>query len=79
MSSEDEKDRKKWFFSKILKNTFSQAEKEKYSKMYFKSEKSFKREKRKLREKQEISKSPYKVLEIPGLEDNYYHNIMDFK
>ena len=31
-----------------------------------------------MREKKQISKTAYKILEVPGLEDNYYHNIMDF-
>ena len=59
-SSEDEIDRQKKIFAKILKKTFCSKD-----------------QRKECREKFQIPKKPIKIFEVPGLEDDYYHNVMD--
>lgn len=86
-SSEEEKNGTTTIkFSKILKDNFTKYNSPN-SKTLFKfkpeisNEIDFKKKKEeviKKRHKKKISKKPYKILEAPGFENNYYHNILSW-
>jgi cell division cycle 20-like protein 1 (cofactor of APC complex) len=83
-SSDEEKNGKSKQLSKILKDNFAQFNSTNPSTLFdFKpkeiSQKSPKIDEDLVKKRRcKISQVPYKILEAPGFEDNYYHNILSW-